>query len=73
MADTQKGDSALSPQRLFSIPEACEYLRVSRRTVYRLMDSGDLRATRMRSRVFFGESELARLTAYGTRSAQRAA
>lgn len=35
------------PQRLLTVPEVAEFMRVSNMTVYRLIRSGDLAATRV--------------------------
>ena len=39
-----------SKKVLLTIPEACEYLRVSKWTVYRLFDDNKLMSVRVRSR-----------------------
>jgi excisionase family DNA binding protein len=47
--------------RLLSVPEACEFLGISRATAYNLMRSGALRATKVGTRTLIPETELARL------------
>lgn len=43
---------------LLTLPEVCEALRLSRRTVYRLIAAGRLRPTRIGGRVLVKESEV---------------
>ena len=43
---------------LLTIPEVCDELRVSRRTVYRLIEQGRLRTVHIGKRVFITRREL---------------
>lgn len=52
--------------RLLTVTEAADLLRISRSTVYQLMAEGSLRSLRVRGRRLIAESDLAQLT--GTRT-----
>ncbi len=54
---------------LLTVTQAAEQLRVSRRTLYRLVGEGQLRPTRIRGRTLFTEKELAAFVAAASRAA----
>jgi len=59
---------------LLTFAEATAYLRVSRPTIYRLIESGQITPIRLRRRVLFAESaleELIRKTAHGPTAESR--
>ncbi|MGW0038404.1 helix-turn-helix domain-containing protein [Gordonia sp. NPDC003376] len=39
--------TAVSPEPLYTVPDLIDYLQLSRATVYKLLDSGDLRSVRI--------------------------
>jgi excisionase family DNA binding protein len=47
-------------EKLFTIGEVAEMLRVSKPTVYRLMSGGELKCVKIGGRTLFKESELKR-------------
>jgi excisionase family DNA binding protein len=60
--DAHSATGVSVPERtsLLTINEACEYLRVSRWTIYRMVDRGDLLPLRVGSRFRFRLAELDR-------------
>ncbi|MEZ5514072.1 MAG: helix-turn-helix domain-containing protein [Steroidobacteraceae bacterium] len=52
----------LDQQQRYSIPEAVQYLRLSRGAVYKLISAGELRILKQGKRTFVPGSEIARLS-----------
>lgn len=50
----------LRMEKLFTIPEVAEILRLSKPSVYRLMASGQLKSVKLGGRTLFKESEIER-------------
>jgi excisionase family DNA binding protein len=57
-------------ERLYSVPEAAEALRISQWTVWAMLKDGRLRGTKVGDRRLIRESELARLMVDDPRSAK---
>lgn len=53
----------LDPLQRYSIPETIDYLRSSRKTVYDLINAGQLRVIKSGRRTFVPGAEIARLSA----------
>lgn len=51
----------LKAKEFLSINEVCQLIGVSRRTVYRLIEQGDLKKIKVRSRTLIGRTELNRI------------
>lgn len=49
---------------LMTVSEAAEALRVSKKTVYRMVEAGQLRAARIRNTIRISPEELDRVAAY---------
>jgi excisionase family DNA binding protein len=54
-----------TPERLLTVRVVCELLDVSKQTVYRLVNSGELKPTRIGQRLRFEASEVASLIERG--------
>lgn len=52
--------------RLYTIYEAAARLKISQRTLYRMIEEGQAHPTRIRSRVFISIEELQRIQREGT-------
>ena len=68
LASTQNGKSATTPANLFTVHEAAERLSVSVRTVYRLIESGELQHTKIGTSVRIKPAALERYLAHQSRS-----
>ena len=60
---TNTGDPVLSPA--WTVSEAAHKLNCSRRTVYRLIDDGELKAFRLKREVRIPDAEMRRFMAPG--------
>jgi excisionase family DNA binding protein len=49
------------PEKLLTVKETCEILKISSRTLNRMTKDGDIRATKLRGRPAYEESEIQRL------------
>ena len=61
--DPHAGGSTLGPKLLLSVPETAELLGVSKRTVFLLLASGDLRRRKVRRRTMIHRDDVFRFAA----------